>query len=40
MVQRLKDGARYLDVGCCLGQDIRKLVADGVPSAHLYGVEL
>lgn len=40
MLQRLKDGARYLDVGCCLGQDIRKLVADGVPSDHLNGIEL
>lgn len=40
MVQRLKDGARYLEIGCCLGQDIRKLVADGVPSGQLYGIEL
>lgn len=40
MVQRLKHGSLYLDIGCCLGQDIRKLVADGVPSSHLYGAEL
>lgn len=39
-MQRLKDGARYLDIGCCLGQDIRKLVADDVPSGQLYEVEL
>lgn len=30
----------YLDVGCCIGQDIRKLVHDGVPGDNLYGAEL
>lgn len=40
MVQRLRQGAKYLDIGCCVGQDIRKLVADGVPSENLYGAEL
>ncbi|KAI1491299.1 hypothetical protein F5X96DRAFT_631956 [Biscogniauxia mediterranea] len=41
MVARLKSGeARYLDIGFCLGQDIRKLVADGVPSQSIYGAEL
>lgn len=40
MVQRLQRGAKYLDIGCCLGQDIRKLVADGAPSEKLYGAEL
>ncbi|KAI1632508.1 hypothetical protein F4809DRAFT_627466 [Biscogniauxia mediterranea] len=41
MVARLKSGeARYLDIGFCLGQDIRKLVADGVPSQNIYGAEL
>lgn len=40
MVQRLRQGAKYLDIGCCLGQDIRKLVADGAPSENLYGVEI
>lgn len=40
MVQRLKQGAKYLDIGCCLGQDIRKLVMDGAPPENLYGAEL
>ncbi|ROV87636.1 hypothetical protein VMCG_10632 [Cytospora schulzeri] len=40
LVQRLQQGAKYLDIGCCLGQDIRKLVADGAPSENLYGAEL
>lgn len=40
MVRRLKQGAKYLDIGCCLGQDIRKLVMDGAPPENLYGAEL
>lgn len=40
MVRRLKQGAKYLDIGCCLGQDIRKLVMDGAPAENLYGAEL
>ncbi|KAK7733032.1 hypothetical protein SLS53_008361 [Cytospora paraplurivora] len=40
IVRRLQEGAKYLDIGCCLGQDIRKLVADGAPSENLYGAEL
>jgi SAM-dependent methyltransferase len=32
--------ARLLDVGCCFGQDLRKLVVDGVPSERLVGLEL
>ncbi|KUI64805.1 hypothetical protein VM1G_01245 [Cytospora mali] len=40
MIQQLRQGAKYLDIGCCLGQDLRKLVADGVPSENLYGAEL
>lgn len=31
---------KFLDVGCCLGQDIRKLVYDGVPGECLVGLEL
>ena len=29
-----------LDIGCCLGQDLRKLVFDGVPGDRLVGIEL
>jgi SAM-dependent methyltransferase len=32
--------ARHLDVGCCVGQDIRKLVLDGCPSERITGLEL
>jgi len=30
----------FLDLGCCLAQDLRKLVADGAPSQHLYGLDI
>ncbi|KAM0796363.1 hypothetical protein BDR22DRAFT_900139 [Usnea florida] len=31
---------RLLDLGTCLGQDLRKLVADGVPPGRLFGTDL
>lgn len=40
ILQRLKEGGRYLDVGCCMGQDLRQLVMDGVISDNLYGIDL
>ncbi|KAK4444207.1 methyltransferase, partial [Podospora aff. communis PSN243] len=40
LLQRLQSGAKFLDIGCCLGHDIRKLVFDGVPGENLTGVEL
>lgn len=30
----------FLDLGCAFGQDIRRLVHDGVPSANCWGVDL
>jgi SAM-dependent methyltransferase len=30
----------FLDLGCCFGQDIRRLVHDGAPQSHLYGADL
>lgn len=39
IVERLKAGGKLLDLGCCLAQDIRKLVVDGVPAENLYGAE-
>lgn len=40
ILQRLKSGAKMLDLGCCFGQEIRKLVADGAPSENIYGADL
>lgn len=28
VLERIKNGDQYLDIGCCVGQDIRKLVSD------------
>ena len=36
----LKSGGRFLDVGTCLGQDLRKLVYDGAPASSVAGAEL
>ena len=40
MLERLKEGASLLDLGCCCAQDLRKLVHDGAPSENLWGAEL
>ena len=42
MVKELKSSpsARHLDIGCCVGQDIRKLVYDGVLPEQIVGIEL
>lgn len=40
LLSRLKTGEKFLDLGCCFGQDIRKLVADGAPAENLYGSDL
>lgn len=40
IMQRLVAGDRLLDVGCCLGQDLRKLAHDGAPPASLFGLEM
>lgn len=32
--------SRFLDIGCCLGQDLRKLIYDGVPPERVAGAEL
>ena len=40
VLQRVKDGEQYLDIGCCMGQDIRKLVYDGAPSENTYASDL
>jgi SAM-dependent methyltransferase len=40
VVSRVKNGELYLDIGCCMGQDIRKLVSDGVPAENTYASDL
>jgi len=36
----IKDGGRYLDIGCAVGQDMRTLVLDGCPSDNMFAIEL
>ncbi|KAF1946018.1 hypothetical protein EJ02DRAFT_395360 [Clathrospora elynae] len=40
VLRRIKDGGKFLDLGCCMGQDIRKLVHDGAPSENTYASDL
>jgi hypothetical protein len=40
ILDRVKQGDKFLDLGCCLGQEIRQLVFDGAPSANTYGSDL
>ncbi|MCJ1298531.1 hypothetical protein MMC08_001321 [Hypocenomyce scalaris] len=40
ILRRVKDGQTLLDLGCCFGQDIRKLVSDGAPAENLWGADL
>jgi len=39
IVESLKGGARYLDIGCAIGQDMRYLALDGCPSTNMFGLE-
>lgn len=37
---RLNHGQQLLDVGCCIGQELRQLIFDGASSENLYGTDL
>lgn len=39
-IQRLKAGEKLLDVGCHIGSDMRRLVADGAPSNNMYAIDI
>ncbi|KAL8759411.1 MAG: hypothetical protein Q9199_000780 [Rusavskia elegans] len=40
IVNRLQDGSSLLDIGCCFGQDLRFLAADGVPTVNMYASDI
>ncbi|KAB8265373.1 hypothetical protein BDV32DRAFT_134646 [Aspergillus pseudonomiae] len=40
VLELLKSGALFIDIGCGIGQDIRRLVYDGVPGQNLIGLDL
>ncbi|KAJ3485915.1 hypothetical protein NLG97_g6721 [Lecanicillium saksenae] len=40
ILSRVKSGAVFLDLACCMGQELRKLAHDGAPSENTYGADL
>ena len=40
VVERLKNGQTFLDIGCCMGQDLRRLAVDGAPTANMYATDI
>ncbi|KAL6717776.1 hypothetical protein ACLMJK_003861 [Lecanora helva] len=42
ILQRFKSkpDTTLLDLGCCFAQELRQLALDGVPSNHLYGIDV
>lgn len=40
VLRDLKDGAMLLDLGCGLGQDVRKLIFDGAPHSNVMASDL
>ncbi|KAJ7871586.1 hypothetical protein B0H13DRAFT_1032531 [Mycena leptocephala] len=40
VLSRLQAGGVFLDVGCFLGGDMRRLAIDGAPSEQLHGVDI
>ncbi|KAF8873114.1 hypothetical protein BD779DRAFT_1452176 [Infundibulicybe gibba] len=37
---KLREGALFLDIGCCFGNDIRKAIADGYPPNNIIASDL
>ena len=40
VLSRMKAGATVLDLGCCFGQDLRRLAADGAPTENMIASDL
>jgi SAM-dependent methyltransferase len=40
IMSRLLQGESFLDIGCFIGHDLRRLVFDGAPSNNLYAVDI
>jgi SAM-dependent methyltransferase len=40
IISRLQRGDSLLDIGCFVGQDLRRLVFDGAPATNLFGVDI
>ena len=40
ILERLQAGSSFLDIGCFLGQDLRRLLADGAPADNLFAMDI
>lgn len=40
VLRRVKHGELFLDMGCCFGQELRRLILDGAPPKNLYCTDL
>ncbi|KAF3904411.1 hypothetical protein ABW21_db0204771 [Orbilia brochopaga] len=40
VLSKMEDGAKFLDLGSCMGQDVRKLVYDGAPGVNIVGADI
>ncbi|KAJ5735969.1 uncharacterized protein N7483_001094 [Penicillium malachiteum] len=40
ILQSIKEGGLFLDLGCCFAQEIRQLVLDGAPAENVFGADL
>ncbi|KAK7534666.1 hypothetical protein BKA81DRAFT_409822 [Phyllosticta paracitricarpa] len=40
ILERVKNGQKYLEAGCAFGQDLRRLIKDGAPPSNLVATDL
>ncbi|KAI9665928.1 MAG: hypothetical protein M1821_003863 [Bathelium mastoideum] len=40
IIDRLKSGATFLDIGCFIAQDMRQLAFGGAPTSNMHGVDI
>ncbi|KAJ5666773.1 hypothetical protein N7462_011182 [Penicillium macrosclerotiorum] len=40
ILERVKNGDQFLDLGCCFAQEVRLLVAAGAPPQNVFGADL
>ena len=40
VLTRTKQGQKFLDIGCCLGSDVRALIHDGAPASNVFGLDV
>lgn len=40
VLSRVKAGEKIVDVGCCFGTDLRKLIVDGASPHNVFGIDL